>query len=183
MGVTLPRVAKGGARSAGKRTARSRSDAQKLPAVTAADKLPPSTREAGPWKRVAVWFVGVISAALIPFVWVYESTSPSESDPSIYRMLGSGDIYLISVIVIFAGLTEIALLFRKLSEKNDLNVALLVLGGIFAVLVCAARYAGASTAVDAGRSAPNSVAYWSLLAFAFAAVHSSFCVILAAGAE
>jgi uncharacterized membrane protein len=142
-----------------------------------------SARGAGTGKRVAVWIVGVVLAALIPFVWVYESASPGDSNPSIYKLLGSGDLYLASVIVIFAGLTEIALLFRRISEKNDLNVALLVLGGIFAVLICAARYAGASMAADAGHSAPDSVAYWSLLAFTFAAVHSSFCVILAAGTE
>ena len=176
-------MAKGGTRSAGKRTARPRNDAEKLPAVPAVRELSSSTRKAGPWKHVAVWFVGVLAAALVPFGWVYESVSPDKSNPSLYKLLGSGDLYLVSVIVIFAGLTEIALLFRKLGEKNDLNVALLVLGGIFAVLVCAARYAGASTAADAGHSAPNSVAYWSLLAFAFAAVHSSICVILAAGAE
>lgn len=156
---------------------------EKPPAVTAIHELPPSTQKAKPWKRVAVWFVGVVLAALIPFVWVYQITAPADSNPSIYKLLGSGDLYLVSVIVIFAGLTEIALLFRRLGEKHDLNVALLVLGGIFAVLICAARYAGASTAADAGHSAPNSVAYWSLLAFAFAAAHSSLCVILAAGAE
>jgi hypothetical protein len=55
---------------------------------------------------------------------------------------------------------------------------------IFAFLFTA-RYAGASSVADASlaSSPSHSVTYLSLAAFAISALHSSICVLLAAGVE
>lgn len=137
------------------------------------------TKEARPWQHVLVWLVGVVLASLMPILWATQSSSPEAVTPSVYKLLGSGDLYLISVVVIIAGLTEIALLFRRINQV--LTVALLVLAAILVVLIDAARYAGASSVAANAGAPPHSVTYWSLVAFGFSALHSSICVNLAAG--
>lgn len=96
-------------------------------------------------------------------------------------MLGKGDLYLISIVVLIAGVTEIALLLRKI--RQDMTMALLIIGGFLFILFDAARYAGASSLAEASQLSPHSVTYWSLAAFAISAIHSSICVGLAAGAR
>jgi hypothetical protein len=137
------------------------------------------TKEARPWQHVLVWLVGVVLASLMPILWATQSTSPEAVTPSIYTLLGSGDLYLISVVVIIAGLTEIVLVLRRINQV--LTVALLVLAAILVVLIDAARYAGASSVTTNSGIPPHSITYWSLVAFGFSALHSSICVNLAAG--
>jgi hypothetical protein len=142
----------------------------------------PTLTEVKPWMHVLVWFVGTILAALIPFAWTAASNNPSDPGPSIYTVLGAGDLYLVSIIILIAGLTEIVLLLRQI--KQPLIVALLVLSAPILIVLYAAWYAGASSVAAASHAAPpHSVAYLSLTAFALAAVHSSLCVLLAAVAE
>jgi hypothetical protein len=144
----------------------------------------PGDRKTNPWKHVIVWFVGVIVAALLPFIWASQSGKPGEGSPSIYKIFGAGDLYLISVIVLIAGLTEIALLFRRI--RHDVTLALLVLSAFLFAFLFTARYAGASSIADAASnswSPPHSIAYLSLAAFVISALHSSICVLLAAGVE
>jgi energy-converting hydrogenase Eha subunit C len=131
-----------------------------------------------PWKHVTVWLVGVVIASLTPLLWTYISSSPRNTSPNIYQILGKGDLYLISVVVLIAGITEIILLTKRI--RQDLTVALLIIGGFLFVIVDAAKYAGASEFIG-GSIAPHSVAYWSIAAFAVSAIHSSVCVWLAAG--
>lgn len=134
-----------------------------------------------PWKHVVVWLVGVVIASLIPFLWVFASANPKGPSPGTYQLLGKGDLYLISVVVLIAGVTEIALLLSKI--QRDMTMALLIIGGFLFILFDAARYAGASSLVETSQPFPHSVAYWSLAAFAISATHSSICVGLAAGAR
>jgi hypothetical protein len=146
------------------------------------EALPGVTR-VNPWKRVVVWFLGVIIAALIPFVWVSQSSRPGDGGPNIYQLLGSGELYLVSIIVLIAGLTEIVLLFSRI--KYNLTVAIIVLSAFIFAYLFTARYAGASSVADASlaSSSSHSVTYLSLAAFAISALHSSICVLLAAGVE
>lgn len=134
-----------------------------------------------PWKHVVVWLVGVVIASLIPFLWVFGSANPRNPAPGAYQLLGTGDLYLISIVVLIAGVTEIALLLRKI--RQDMTMALLIIGGFLFILFDAARYAGASSLVGALQPSPHSVTYWSLVAFVLSAIHSSICVGLAAGAR
>jgi hypothetical protein len=134
-----------------------------------------------PWKHVVVWLVGVVIASLIPFLWIFGSANPKNPSPGAYQLLGKGDLYLISVVVLIAGVTEIALLLRKI--QHDMTMALLIIGGFLFIMFDAARYAGASSLVGTLQPSPPSVTYWSLAAFAISAIHSSICVGLAAGAR
>lgn len=134
-----------------------------------------------PWKHVVVWSVGVVFASLIPIGWAYESSNPSAYTPSIYRLLASGELYLVSIVVLIAGITEIALLLRQIEQS--LLVALLVLSAIIIVTIDAARYAGASALPVNILSPPHSTTYVSGALFVFSALHSSTCVRLAAGAR
>ncbi len=143
-----------------------------------ATQFPPEVKQIKRWKRVVIWIIGVVLASLIPFAWASQSSKPGDRGPSMYILLGSGDLYLVSVIVLIAGLTEIVLLMRQLDE---FTVALLVLAAIFFVIIDAARYAGASAITTNANSPPHSIAYLSLVAFGLAAAHSSICVSLAAG--
>jgi hypothetical protein len=133
-----------------------------------------------PWKHVVIWVVGVIIASLIPFLWTYASNQPNDASPNVYQVLGHGDLYLIAIIVLIAGITEIVLLLRKI--EKDMAVALLIIGGFLFVLLDAGRFAGAS-AMASSSAIPHSVTYWSIVAFIVSAVHSSICVGLAAGAR
>jgi hypothetical protein len=132
-----------------------------------------------PWKHVVVWLVGVVTASLIPLLWTYLSNTPRSNSPSFYQILAKGDLFLISVVVLIAGITEIILLIKRI--RQDLTVALLIIGGFLFVIIDAARYAGASTLTGNTANVPHSIAYWSLAAFAVSAIHSSVCVWLAAG--
>lgn len=134
-----------------------------------------------PWKHITVWAFGVIIASLLPFVWIYTSSRPGVDPPSIFRLLGNGDLFLVAIIVLIAGVTEIALLFRRIEQ--DLTVALLIIGGFLFVLVDAARYAGASQLSVNVAADIHSITYWSLAAFIVSALHSSICVGLAAGSR
>lgn len=135
---------------------------------------------AGPWKHVLVWFIGVIVASLMPFLWLYLSNKPNNSPPSVWQMLGEGELYIIAIVVLIAGVTEIILLLRQIRQAT--TVALLILGAILFVIVDAAKYAGAS---ELSPTAPplHSVTFWSIGAFVISALHSSICVGLAAGAR
>ena len=107
-----------------------------------ATQFPSGVKQIKRWKRVVIWIIGVVLASLIPFAWASQSSKPDVGGPSIYKLLGSGDLYLVSVIVLIAGLTEIVLLLRLLDE---FTVALLVLAAIFFVIIDAARYAGGAS--------------------------------------
>jgi hypothetical protein len=131
-----------------------------------------------PWKHVLVWIVGVVLASLAPFLWLYLANKPNSNPPSIYQMLDAGELYIIAIVVLIAGVTEIALLLRQI--RQGLTVAMLMIGGLIFILVDAARYAGASE-LTANTHIPHSVAFWSAGAFIVSAVHSSICVWLAAG--
>ncbi len=137
-----------------------------------------SIEQIKPWKHIVVWVAGVIIASLIPFIWIYADPTPGRGAPNIYEVLGRGDLYLIAIIVLIAGVTEIALILRHM--KKDLTVALLLIGGFLLVLVDAARYANASS-IPINTVPSHSVLYWSLGAFLLSATHSSICVGLAAG--
>lgn len=134
-----------------------------------------------PWKHVVIWLVGVVVASLTPFIWIYASSSPRSGSPSIYQVLDTGDLFLIAIIVLIAGVTEIVLLLQRI--RQNLTIGLLIVGGFLFVLFDAAKYAGASLASINTIIAPHSVTYWSLGAFVVSALHSSICVGLAAGAR
>lgn len=136
-----------------------------------------TVKKAETWKHVAVWFVGVILASLLPIIWAAQSAQPASPAPSINELLGRGDLYLISVILLIAGITEIILSLRLIPQT--LVVAMLILGGFLLVTVDAARYAGASSVPETGSTAA-SVTHWSLALFVISVVHSSICVGLEA---
>ena len=115
-------------------------------------QFPSEAKEIKRWKRVVIWILGVVVASLIPFAWASQSSKPNVGGPSVYQLLGSGDLYLVSVIVLIAGLTEIVLLMRQLDE---FTVALLVLAAIFFVIIDAARYAGASAIANTSSPLPR----------------------------
>jgi hypothetical protein len=130
-----------------------------------------------PWMHITVWFVGVILASLVPIIWAEQSAQPANPAPNINEILGHGDLYLISVILLIAGITEIILSLRLIPQT--LVVAMLILGGFLLVTVDAARYAGASSVSETGSTAA-SVTHWSLALFVISVVHSSICVGLEA---
>jgi hypothetical protein len=108
------------------------------------------------------------------------SRKPGGSSPGIYQVLSTGELYIVSIVVLIAGITEIVLLLRRIMQ--DLTVALLILAGIIFVVLAAARYTGVSE-LAATASHPHSIAFWSVGAFLISAIHSSICVGLAAGAR
>lgn len=130
-----------------------------------------------PWKHVVIWFLGVVLASLIPFLWIYLSSKPGGSTPSIYQMLGGGELYIIAIVVLIAGIVEIALLLNRI---DNFTIALLLIAAFLFVIIDAAKYAGASELTTTA-SPPHSVAIWSIVVFAVSASHSSVCVGLAAG--
>jgi hypothetical protein len=130
-----------------------------------------------PWKHVTIWLIGVVIASLAPLLWAY--VSPKSAPPSIYQVLGKGDLFLISVVLLIAGITEIILLTKRISQ--DFTVALLIIGGFLIAIFDAAKYAGASAASAGPAAPPNSVTYWAIAAFVVSTIHSSVCVWLAAG--
>ena len=138
------------------------------------------TQKIDPWKCVLVWFIGVVFASLMPFLRRYASSKPGSNGPSVYQMLGAGELYIIAIVVLIAGVTEIVLLLRRIQQA--LTVALLILGAILFSILDAARYTGASE-LSPNAQPIHSVAFWSLGAFAVSALHSSICVGLAAGAR
>lgn len=152
----------------------SRTQVTSAPAASSASSIHP----VDPWQHIVVWTAGVLAASLLPFLWVYVDPPAGKASPSIYQVLGRGDLYLVAIIILLAGVTEIALLFRHID--STLTLALLIIGALFIAPLDAARYANAS-GQPIGVMPSHSVVYWSVAAFVFSAIHSSTCVKLAAG--
>lgn len=131
-----------------------------------------------PWKHIGVWFLGVVVGSLAPLLWNYISSNKAPG-PGIYQVFGKGDLYLISVVLLLAGITEIILLIKRIEQ--DFTVALLIVGGILIVIFDIGKYSNASTLYGNVSAPPNSVTYWSLAAYIVSTIHSSICVWLAAG--
>lgn len=123
-------------------------------------------------------------AALLPLMWTYFSAMPGSPEPSIWQLFGNGDVYIISVVLMMAGLTEIVLLLDRIAKLSAIG---LVLGGVILAMLNAAKYAGVmelmANSHETAAMVPHSVTLWSISLFVLAVFHSTVCVRLAAGAE
>ncbi|WP_042413031.1 hypothetical protein [Streptacidiphilus anmyonensis] len=138
------------------------------------DKVKPIT-------KVWFWLGGVVTFSLLPMFWGYLSGS---GDTGFYSIFGKGDLFLLSTVLLAAGLTEIALIVKAIDNKGLLGT--LILGALLLVVVDVARYS--TVAQEASNPAhmealPHSIAWASLIMYLLAALHSTTCVYLGAKTE
>jgi hypothetical protein len=119
----------------------------------------------------------------VPFLFLEFHGLDQGSPPSIYELLGRGDLLLISLVLTIAGITELVLVINRVSQPQVMPVALVLLGGVLVVVAEALWYADLSAQILDGQKAtgPHVVTYGSLLLFGLSAFCSSVCVRLAAG--
>ena len=136
-----------------------------------------------PRSHVIVWLVGVLLSSLIPLTVIFFHGLDAGKTPSIFKLLGHGDLLLISLVVTIAGITEIALAFRRIHPAQSLPVALLVLGAVLVIAAEALWYADVTARLLDKQSFPatHSVTYGSIGLFLISSFCSSACVSIAAG--
>ncbi|MFE5030278.1 hypothetical protein [Streptomyces sp. NPDC056683] len=141
-----------------------------------------SIEKVSPRTKVLAWTFGVALFGLLPIFWGY--LSGSEED-SFWSLFGKGDLYMLAVVLLVGGLTEICLIFKSIDSRGLL--ATLVLGGLLLVVTDSARYGTATHKLAAlagdAEKMPHSVTWLSWVAYLLAALHSSTCVYLGAKAE
>jgi len=167
--------------------------AEKTPVANAAD-MPPETssdrtrkvqvvRHATPRQHVIVWLVGVLLASLIPLLFTYFHGVDRNRPPSIFNLLGHGDLLLISLVVTIAGITELALSVNKIRQSQLMSAAMVLLGSVLAIAAEGLWYADISAQILDGQKilSVHYITFGSLLLFMLSAFCSSVCVWLSAG--
>lgn len=146
----------------------------------------PSVRiiqHATPSQYVIIWLVGVLLASLIPLLFLYFHGLDKNKPPSVFDLLGDGNLLLISLVVTIAGIAELAITINNIGHAQLMQVALILLGAVLAVAAEALWYADVSAQLLNGQKITSThvVTYGSLLLFILSAFCSSMCVKLAAG--
>jgi hypothetical protein len=138
---------------------------------------------ATPQQHVILWLIGVLLASLIPLLFLYFHGLDRSSPPSIFSLLGNGDLLLISLVVTIAGITELVLAMRNIRQSQLMAGGIAVLGGVLAIAAEALWYADISAQMLDGQpvAAVHAVTVGSLLFFSLSALSSAVCVWLAAG--
>jgi hypothetical protein len=98
------------------------------------------TELAAPWQHVVVWTIGVILAALTPLLLPYFHGIDKNNTPSMYNLLGHGDLLLIALVITIAGITELMLVMRNIPFSTIMPVAMAILGGLLAIVAEAFWY-------------------------------------------
>jgi len=151
--------------------------------ASAADAVIQITGAPNPRSHVIVWLVGVLLSSLIPLIFIFIHSLDAGKIPSIFELLGHGDLLLISLVVTIAGITDITLVFRRIRPAQSLPVALLVLGAVLVITAEALWYADVTARLLDKQSFPaaHSVTYGSIGLFLISSFCSSACVSIAAG--
>lgn len=143
-------------------------------------------RAASPRQHMVVWLIGVLLASLIPFLFQYLHGLDRGDPPSIYLLLGHGDLLLISLVVTIAGITELVLVAHNLIQEQIMVFALVLLGSVLVIAAEALWYADIASQLLDGqllKAATHTITYGSITLFAMSAFCSTVCVRLAAGAR
>ena len=142
-------------------------------------------RAATPRQHVIVWLVGVLLASLMPFLFLFLHGLDRSGPPSIFQLLGHGDLLLISLVVTISGITDLVLVMHNLQPTQIVSTALIVLSSILMIVAEALWYADISSQLLDGEkvSSTHMVAYGSLALFCLSAFCSAACVKIAAGAR
>ncbi len=140
-------------------------------------------QHATPAQHVIVWLIGVLLASLIPLLFLYFHGLDSSHAPTVFDLLGHGDLLLISLVVTIAAITELVLAVNNIQQAQLLPTAVILLGAVLAVAAEALWYADISAQLLDGQSfgSTHVVTYGSLIFFGLSAYCSSMCVKLAAG--
>jgi hypothetical protein len=139
-------------------------------------------QKASPRDRVLVWLLGSVVAGVFPIVFTFFHGLDSRHTLGFYQLLGKGDLLLIAIVLSVAGVAELVLDIRKMSNEQNLWVALLLLGNTLTVVADALWFGDLSSLTLEGKSGnPGAaVTYGSIALFVIAALSSSSCVWLSA---
>ncbi|WP_370964690.1 hypothetical protein [Amycolatopsis sp. cg9] len=139
-----------------------------------------------PWQLVTLWIFGVVFASLIPLLAIYFRSRFNGDHLTFDRLLGHGDLLLISAIVTIAAILEPMRALDKVKENRQaFSCAMAVIGGMLLISCEALWYACISgdTLIDKHVDPDMFTVYGSLFVFAFSAVCGAICVSIAAGGK
>lgn len=130
--------------------------------------LSPSPRE-----HVTMWLLGVVVASLVPFLFLIFHRIDGDHLPSIYELLGRGDLLVISLVVTVGGIAELALASSRVRPDQVVTAAYFLIGSVLVVIGEAAWYADITATLLARETVHDlrSVCFGSLTLFVF----SVFC--------
>lgn len=141
-------------------------------------------RRPKPRDKVIMWIIGTVLGGVLPlfFTWLSHTEHGSFT---FTELLSKGDLVVVSIVIMIAGLAELVLVRRRIEASKDLTTAILELA--CAVFIGAASYWYGGLLSDElskieGTSA-GSIMGWSLAIYGAGALLSSRCVWLAAEAE
>lgn len=142
-------------------------------------------RRATPKQRVIIWTVGAVIAAILPLIATAVSAAANKQPTGFYQVTARGDLLIISAVLMIAGLAELVLLFWRMPEGKELQLALLPLGIVLYLVGDAFWYGTVSSHLSKseGPTGDSALAYGSLVMFIIAAAVSSYCVWLAGAGE
>jgi hypothetical protein len=131
------------------------------------------TKKPKPSDRVWVWLAAAAFAALLPLLFTEVTASWRLG---FYEITANGDLFVISAVLLIAGLGELTVFFWRPPEGGVRQVALSALGMTILVALDCYYYGSASsnTAVSGKPAGSQLIAYGSLAMFAAAAMLTAF---------
>lgn len=160
-----------------------------VPRVTPGNRTPVVTvigRDVKLRRHLLSWIIGVVVASLVSIVPLIFHGIDNRTMPSIYDLLGHGDLLLASVILTIAGIAEIApiLSMGEINASEGGVAVFLLVGGTLVIVGEATWYADLVSEALANKSSNytppmHSITYGSVSLFLVSALCSTLCLKIA----